>query len=53
VDSLNYDTSTTVAKKRLFINGDLKVVNSIQPSNDIFILRGKRDGAPAFLSSSY
>jgi hypothetical protein len=53
VDSLNYDTSSTVSEKRLFVNNDLKIVNRVKTSNDIFILRGKRDGAPAFLSSSY
>jgi hypothetical protein len=53
VDSLNYDTSTTVATKRVFFNNNLKVINYVKPSNDIFILRGKRDGAPSFLSSSY
>jgi hypothetical protein len=53
VDSLNYDTSETALTKRFFLNNNLKVTNYIKSSNDIFILRGKRDGAPSFLSSSY
>ena len=53
VDSLNYDTSTTRSQTNLPLNSKLGVINQTKPSNDIHILRGKRDGAPTFLSTSY
>lgn len=53
VDSLNYDTASTHSVKRLYLNNTVKTFDNITNSNDIFILRGKRDGAPSFLSTSY
>jgi hypothetical protein len=53
VDSLNYDTSTPQTQKHLYLNNTLKAIDYSKLSNDIFILRGKRDGAPTFLNTSY
>ena len=53
VDSLNYDTTSTHSTKRLYLNNTLKTFDDVTNSNDIFILRGKRDGAPSFLNTSY
>jgi len=53
VDSLNYDTSSLVSNKFYILNN--KIINffNIKKTNDINILRGKRDGAPKFLNTTY
>jgi hypothetical protein len=52
----NYDTSNTVTdliKPTVTKNQPLENLYQVQKSNNISILKGKRDGAPEFLNSTY
>jgi len=53
MESINYDQSTIFEKPFILINN--KFIENIKEvlSNNIFILRGKRDGAPKILNTSY
>ena len=53
VSGLNYDTSNVVSAGVKSFNNTLISTYEIQKSDSINILKGKRDGAPAFLNTSY
>ena len=53
VDSLNVDTSSLRSSKLNNLNGDFVQSHDYLRTDDISLLRGKRDGAPKFLSTTY
>jgi hypothetical protein len=53
VNNWNYDTSYTTTNNTLGIGNKILNLFKVHKLNDIHILRGKRDGAPKFLSTSY
>jgi hypothetical protein len=53
VSGLNYDSSNVVTTGVKSINNTLISSYDIEKSDNINILKGKRDGAPAFLNTSY
>jgi len=52
-NSVNYDASNKITLKPFFSKHSLHYLKSEKKSTDIFNLRGKRDGAPTFLSTNY
>ena len=53
VDSLNVDTSSIRSSGLNTLNGSFVQNHDFLKTDDIFLLRGKRDGAPKFLSTTY
>jgi hypothetical protein len=53
VNSSSYDTSTTITDKLLPTKNTFTNTVEVNTSNNIFLLRGKRDGAPNFLNTTY
>jgi hypothetical protein len=53
VDSLNYDASNQTLTRGAVTNREWQVGVRQVPSDDIHVLRGKRDGAPKFLTTAY
>jgi hypothetical protein len=53
VSALDYDKAGTSSYNVESTNNVLLNKNTVTKSNDIHILRGKRDGAPSFLNSTY
>ncbi len=53
VSGLNYDSSSVVSNNLKSINNALISSYEVEKSDSINILKGKRDGAPSFLNTSY
>ena len=53
VSSLNYDTTNVVSDGVKAINNTLLSTYEVQKTSNVNILKGKRDGAPEFLNTSY
>lgn len=51
--SLNYDASNQVLTRAAVHNREWQLTPRSLPSDDIHLLRGKRDGAPKFLTTTY
>jgi hypothetical protein len=52
-DSLNYDQTNSTYAQTFTTNGTFKNVSSTKHGLDAPLLKGKRDGAPQFLSTAY
>jgi hypothetical protein len=53
VSALNYDTTTIVSETTKSFNNVTLSTYEAEKSDSVNILKGKRDGAPSFLSSTY
>jgi hypothetical protein len=52
-NSQNYDASNQTLRQLSLVNRNWELVTRQEKSDDIHLLRGKRDGAPKFLSTAY
>jgi len=53
LSNLNYDTSCLTSDTNFMSNNKLFNLIKVRKLNDVYILRGKRDGAPKFLNNAY
>jgi len=53
LNNLNYDTSYLMSDTSFIFKNKLFNLIKVQKLNDVYILRGKRDGAPKFLNNAY
>lgn len=51
--AVDYDDSVRRTTEPVFVSGKVVRTNFVKPTDDIFNLRGKRDGAPSCYSTTY